>query len=96
MTAQLLYEVAGPAYAGPDATLRLDTIQLRQDGPDRVAITGVRGEPPPPTLKVALNTLGGYRNEVEFVLTGLDIEAKAALVQRQLSGAAAARRRGGS
>ena len=87
VTAQLLYEVAGPRYAGPDATLRLDTVQLRQDGPDRVAISGVRGEPPPPTLKVSLNTLGGYRNQVEFVLTGLDIEAKAALVRDQLAGA---------
>jgi Acyclic terpene utilisation family protein AtuA len=87
VTAQLLYEVAGPRYAGPDATLRLDTVQLRQDGPDRVAITGVRGEAPPPTLKVSLNTLGGYRNQVEFVLTGLDIEAKAALVRDQLAGA---------
>jgi hypothetical protein len=86
VTAQLLYEVAGPRYAGPDATLRLDTVQLRQDGSDRVAITGVRGEPPPPTLKVSLNSLGGYRNQVEFVLAGLDIEAKAALVQRQLTG----------
>ena len=85
VTAQLLYEVAGPRYAGPDATLRLDTVQLRQDGPDRVAITGVRGEAPPPTLKVSLNTLGGYRNQVEFVLTGLDIDAKAALVERQLA-----------
>ena len=85
VTAQLLYEVAGPRYAGPDATLRLDSVHLRQDGPDRVAITGVRGEPPPPTLKVSLNTLGGYRNQVEFLLTGLDIEAKAALVQRQLA-----------
>jgi Acyclic terpene utilisation family protein AtuA len=87
VTAQLLYEVTGPLYAGPDATLRLDTVQLRQDGPDRVAISGVRGEPPPPTLKVSLNSLGGYRNQVEFVLTGLDIEAKAALVERQLTGA---------
>jgi hypothetical protein len=85
VTAQLLYEVAGPRYAGPDATLRLDSVELHQDGPDRVAITGVRGEPPPPTLKVSLNALGGYRNQVEFVLTGLDIEAKAALVRRQLA-----------
>jgi hypothetical protein len=85
VTAQLLYEVAGPRYAGPDATLRLDSVQLRQDGADRVAITGVRGEPPPPTLKVGLSTLGGYRNEVEFLLTGLDIDAKAALVERQLA-----------
>ena len=87
VTAQLLYEVAGPRYPGPDATLRLDTVRLREEGPDRVAITGVRGEPPPPELKVSLNTLGGYRNQVEFVLTGLDIDAKAALVQSQLAGA---------
>ncbi len=86
VTAQLLYEVAGPRYAGPDATLRLDTIQLSQDGPDRVAISGVRGEPPPPTLKVSLNYLAGYRNQVEFVLTGLDIDAKAALLRAQLAG----------
>jgi hypothetical protein len=85
VTAQLLYEVAGPRYAGPDATLRLDTIELSQDGPDRVRIAGVRGEPPPPTLKVSVNTLGGYRNQVEFVLTGLDIEAKAELVRDQLA-----------
>ena len=87
VTAQLLYEVAGPRYAGPDATLRLDTVQLRQDGQDRVAITGVRGEPPPRTLKVSLNELGGYRNQVEFVLTGLDIDAKAELVKKQLTAA---------
>jgi len=87
VTAQLLYEVAGPRYAGPDATLRLDTIQLRQAGPDRVAISGVRGEPPPRTLKVSLNTLGGYRNQVEFVLTGLDIVEKAHIVKSQLAAA---------
>jgi Acyclic terpene utilisation family protein AtuA len=86
VTAQLLYEVAGPRYAGPDVTLCLDTVHLLQNGPDRVRVTGVRGEPPPPALKVSLNTLGGYRNQVEFVLTGLDIEAKADLVQRQLAG----------
>jgi hypothetical protein len=84
VTAQLVYEVAGSRYPGPDVTLRLDTVALSDDGPDRVRLSGARGEAPPPTLKVSLNTLGGYRNEVEFVLTGLDIEAKAALVQEQL------------
>ncbi|WP_375493786.1 acyclic terpene utilization AtuA family protein [uncultured Jatrophihabitans sp.] len=85
VTAQLLYEITGARYAGPDATVRFDTIELAEDGADRVRITGVRGEPPPPTLKVGLNTLGGFRNEVTFVLTGLDIDAKAAWVKTQLA-----------
>jgi len=84
VTAQLLYEITGARYAGPDVTTRFDTIALREDGPDRVRISGVRGEAPPPTLKVCLNTLGGFRNETTFVLTGLDIEAKAKLVKQQL------------
>lgn len=84
VTAQLLYEIAGPRYANPDVTLRIDTATLTADGPDRVRIGGVRGEAPPPTLKVSLNTVGGFRNAMTFVLTGLDIEAKADLVRRQL------------
>lgn len=89
VTAQLLYETAGARYAGPDVTARLDTVRLTQDGPDRVRIDGVRGEAPPPTLKVGVNRLGGFRNEVAFVLTGLDIEAKADLVREQLTDALA-------
>ncbi|MER7487089.1 acyclic terpene utilization AtuA family protein [Streptomyces sp. NPDC126497] len=88
-TAQLLYETGGARYAGPDVTARLDTVRLTQDGPDRVRVEGVRGEAPPPTLKVGLNRLGGFRNEVVFVLTGLDIEAKADLVREQMSDALA-------
>jgi hypothetical protein len=86
VTAQLLYEIGGARYAGPDVTTRFDTIALTDEGADRVRISGVRGEPPPATLKVGLNTLGGFRNEVTFVLTGLDIEAKAAFVRSQLAG----------
>ncbi|MEU7142278.1 acyclic terpene utilization AtuA family protein [Nocardia sp. NPDC046473] len=83
--AQLMYEIQGTRYAGPDVTSRLDSIALSADGPDRVLINGVVGEAPPAQLKVSLNTLGGFRNEMEFILTGLDIEAKAALAQRQLA-----------
>jgi hypothetical protein len=81
VTSQLLYEIGGPAYLGPDVTARFDTIELDQVGPDRVSVSGARGEPPPPTLKVAMNELGGYRNDIGVALTGLDIEAKARLVE---------------
>lgn len=84
VTAQLLYEIGGARYANPDVTARFDTISLSDDGPDRVRISGVRGEPPPPSMKVSLNSIGGFRNSVTFILTGLDIEDKAALVRGQL------------
>ncbi|WP_435795565.1 acyclic terpene utilization AtuA family protein [Micromonospora luteifusca] len=84
VTAQLLYEIGGPAYLGPDVVARLDTVTLRADGPDRVQVSGVRGTPPPATLKVGVNNLGGFRNSMTFVLCGLDIEAKAALVRGQV------------
>ncbi|MFF0507772.1 acyclic terpene utilization AtuA family protein [Streptomyces fimicarius] len=87
VTAQLLYETGGARYAGPDVTARLDTVRLTADGPDRVRIDGVRGEAPPPTLKAGLTRLGGWRNEVVFVLTGLDVEAKADLVKAQFADA---------
>lgn len=83
VTAQLLYEITGGRYANPDVTARIDSAILSQESSDRVSITGVTGEAPPPTYKVSLNSLGGFRNEFTMVLTGLDIEAKAELAQRQ-------------
>jgi hypothetical protein len=91
VTAQLLYEIGGPRYAGPDVVARFDTIRLDDDGPDRVRISGVRGELPPPTTKVCLNALGGHRNEVTFVLTGARIAAKAAFARAQFEAALPAR-----
>ncbi|MFE5876608.1 acyclic terpene utilization AtuA family protein [Rhodococcus sp. NPDC056506] len=84
VTAQLLYEITGGRYAGPDVTTRIDNAVLTQEGPDRVLISGVTGEAPPPQYKVSLNTLAGFRNEATFILTGLDIEAKADLAKGQL------------
>jgi hypothetical protein len=84
VTAQLLYEIGGPRYLGPDVTSRFDTIELAQEDRDRVRISGVKGEPPPATTKVCLNHLGGFRNEMTFVLTGLGIDAKAGWVKAQL------------
>ncbi|QSN27285.1 DUF1446 domain-containing protein [Mycobacteroides abscessus subsp. abscessus] len=87
VTAQLLYEITGGRYANPDVTTRIDSIELSQEGPDRVRVSGVTGEAPPPDLKVSLNALGGFRNQMTFVLTGLDIDAKADLTRRQLEAA---------
>ncbi|MEV4745745.1 acyclic terpene utilization AtuA family protein [Streptosporangium amethystogenes subsp. fukuiense] len=84
VTAQLLYEIASPRYLGPDVVARFDTIRLEQQGPDRVRVSGVRGEAPPSTLKVAVNYLAGYRNTMTLVLTGLDVEAKARLAQEAI------------
>ena len=84
VTAQLLYEIAGPEYANTDVVARFDTIAVEQQGPDRVRISGARGLPAPPEVKVCLNLLGGWRNAMTFVLTGLDIEAKAAVTLRSL------------
>jgi hypothetical protein len=84
VTAQLLYEIAGPAYEGPDVVARFDTVRVTDVGPDRVRLSGTRGEPAPDRLKVAINYLGGFRNSMSFVLTGLDIEAKAAMAETAL------------
>lgn len=86
VTAQLLYEIGGTAYANPDATARFDSITLSQEGPDRVRISGVRGETPPERLKVAANYLGGFRNAMTLVVTGLDAQAKGDLALRTITG----------
>jgi hypothetical protein len=83
VTSQVLYEIGGERYLNPDVTVRMDSITLDQVGRDRVRISGVKGEPPPETLKVAAAITGGYRNTMTIGLTGLDLEAKAELVQQQ-------------
>ncbi|MBW1884976.1 MAG: DUF1446 domain-containing protein, partial [Deltaproteobacteria bacterium] len=82
ITSQLLYEIGGPEYFGPDVTTRFDTIQLEQVEKNRVRMYGIKGEPPPETLKVCLNRAGGFRNDLNICLTGLDIEAKAELIEK--------------
>ncbi|MBM4243501.1 MAG: DUF1446 domain-containing protein [Deltaproteobacteria bacterium] len=84
VTAQLLYEIEGPRYPNPDVVARFDSVTLSQEGPDRVRVSGACGEPAPREAKVCINYLGGFRNGMTFVLTGLELEEKAALVRRSL------------
>jgi hypothetical protein len=87
VTAQLLYEIAGHLYPNTDVVARFDTLTIEQAGPDRVRIADTRGLRAPEEVKVCINLLGGWRNSITFVLTGLDIEAKAALTLRSLEDA---------
>jgi hypothetical protein len=84
VTAQLMYEIREPGYLTPDVTARFDTIRLEQQGQDRVAASNTKGEPPTTYSKVCINNLWGFRNTMTVVLTGLDIEKKAALVEDAL------------
>ncbi len=83
VTSQLLYEIQSERYFNPDVVSRFDTIKVEEVDKDRVKISGTRGEPAPEQLKVAMNYQGGFRNQISIGLTGLDIEAKAELIERQ-------------
>jgi len=90
VTAQLVYEIQGEQYLNPDVTTHFSTIQLAQEGPDRVRVSGVKGSPPPVTTKVCLNFFGGFRNDAELLITGLDQDEKVALLRAQVEQALAA------
>jgi hypothetical protein len=81
VTAQLLYEINEPKYLTPDVSVRFDTLSLKQENIDRVHASGIKGAPPPETTKVCINNLGGHKNSMTVILTGLDIEKKAKIVQ---------------
>ena len=84
ITAQLLYETSTPAYYNPDVIAHFDTLKIEDVGPHRVRVSGCRGSSPPPTHKVCINTKGQFRNGVEILLTGLDIDKKAELYLDQV------------
>ena len=85
VTAQLVYEIQSGLYLGPDATADLTSIEVSQEAPDRVAIAKVTGLAPPETLKVCVNELGGFRNTMEFLITGLDTDEKVEWIKRQVT-----------
>ena len=81
-----VYEVAAPrATSAPTSPPTSTSSAWPQDGPDRVRSPGSAARRRRERLKVCVNELGGFRNTVEFVLTGLDVEAKADWVRAQLT-----------
>jgi hypothetical protein len=59
---QLLYELGDPRnYITPDCIADFTTIHLEDSGPDRVRVTGIRGGPRPPTLKLSISYTDGWK-----------------------------------
>ncbi|KAF2401287.1 DUF1446-domain-containing protein [Trichodelitschia bisporula] len=83
-TSQLLYEIQGPWYFNSDVTAILDELWFEQLSTNRVALHGVKSGPPPPTTKVGLTARGGFQAEVHWFMVGLDIDAKARMVESQI------------
>jgi hypothetical protein len=59
---QLLYELGDPKhYITPDCVADFTTVQLADTGQDRVRVTGIRGGPRPPTLKLSISYANGWK-----------------------------------
>lgn len=78
VTAQLLYELGEPErYLTPDVIADFASIQLQQEGKDRVRVRGVRGSAPTDSYKVSVSTLDGWRTTAQLTVGGPDAAVKA-------------------
>jgi len=77
---QLLYEIHDPsAYLAPDVVLDVTDVMVEQLAPDRVRVTGARGNPAPETLKATVCVDGGFLGEAEISYAGRNAAARARL-----------------
>lgn len=75
---QLLYEIGNPAeYITPDCIADFTSIQLEQDGKDRVKVWGIRGKPATPTYKISASHIDGYKLSSTLVYCWPDAVKKA-------------------
>ncbi len=84
---QLLYELGEPSrYITPDCVVDFTSIRLEQVGPDRVAVSGVRGAPATEAYKVSISYLAGYKATGQLTISGPDALAKARVCAAALWG----------
>jgi hypothetical protein len=75
---QMLYEIGDPAaYILPDVVCDFRNVTMTSSGPDQVRVTGARGRPPTPTLKVSATWHDGYRVIGTLTIGGYEAAAKA-------------------
>ncbi len=85
VTSQLVYEMGDPkSYIGPDVVADFTSIQLEQDGEDRVRVSGVRGSPATDTYKVSISYRDGYKAMGQLTVCAPDAVAKAELSARMI------------
>jgi hypothetical protein len=77
---QLVYEMGDPTgYITPDVIADFTSIRLRQEGKDRVEVSGIEGRPNTPFLKVSASYLAGYKASGQITLSGPRAVEKAKL-----------------
>ena len=81
VTSQILYELGDPKnYLGPDCVADFTTINISQQGENRVAFSGIRGGPPTPTYKVSVSHSKGYKILGTLCIAGPDAVEKANII----------------
>ena len=85
VTEQLVYEMGDPhSYITPDVIADFTTIQLSDDGKDRVRVSGIKGKPPTDKLKVSIAYRAGFKAVGTLVYAWPDALDKAQLADRIL------------
>src|SRR5688572_15265534 len=85
VTEQLVYEMGDPhTYITPDGTADFTSIQLAAAGRDRVRVSGIRGGPRTPMLKVSIAYFYGYKAVGTLVYSWPDAFEKAREADRIL------------
>jgi hypothetical protein len=75
---QLVYELGDPErYLTPDCIADFTSVQLRDDGENRVSVSGIRGSERPPTIKLSISFADGWKAMGTLVYTWPDALQKA-------------------